>query len=81
MRADLAPYFRARLSPDERAEILSAEPRTASLTGRYDAGRGYVVSIARAIPGRVLTGTHPRSPIEAFRAALADVEIVRLLDA
>ena len=75
MRADLAPYFRARLSPDERAEILSAEPRTASLTGRYDAGRGYVVSIARFVPDRVLTGSHPRSPIAAFRLAVASAEV------
>ena len=74
MKADLAPFFRARLSPDERAEITLAEPRTASMTGRYDAGRGYVVRIARAVPGRVLTGSHPRSPIEAFRLAVASAE-------
>ena len=75
MKADLAPWFRAHTTPDERAEIATAEPRTASVVGRYDTRRrAYVVRIARAVPDRVLDGSHPTSPIEAFRAALADVE-------
>ena len=75
MKADLHPYFRARLSPDERAEILSAEPRTASMVGMYDTRRhAYVVRIARAVPDRVLTGAHATSPIEAFRLAVASAE-------
>ena len=83
MRADLWPWFRANLTPDERAEILTAEPRTASMVGGYDTRRGYDVRIAGAVPGKVLTGTDPASPIAAFRRAYAQlaepVEIVSVL--
>jgi hypothetical protein len=73
MRVDAWPWARAQLTPEDRAEITAAEP----VTGRCHLGadaRGGVFrcTLSHIVPMTVQQG-YGKTPIEAFRDALAKV--------
>jgi len=73
MHLEAWPWARANLTPDDRAEIAQAEPKTARcLISREGRGGIFRASMTDAVPMTVQQGLG-KSPIAAFRDALAKV--------
>lgn len=73
MHLEAWPWARANLTPDDRAEIAQATPKTGRcLISREGCGGVFRASITHAVPMTVQQG-YGKRPIDAFRDALAKV--------
>jgi hypothetical protein len=70
-------FARPRLTPDDRAEIERATPAKAEAVIQYDTrAHGFLCLVSGGGLTVVLRGYHRTSPIEAFRAAVAQPAVV-----